>query len=353
MFDEAPEDSLEPTQPRLAVVAMGGNALLPSNELGTPADQVQAARRISGSLLALLRDGFRVLVVHGNGPQVGRELLRSEEAANKVPPRALQNCVASTQGTMGFLLSQALRNTLAEAQFDLLVSNLNTQVLVNPQDPAFENPTKPIGPSYSAWRARELMKAHGWEMVEDSGRGWRQVVPSPKPVDILDLHGVEALLEANHIVIAGGGGGVPMVLGRSGEVTGVSGVVDKDLTAALFANHLGADLLVFLTAVDQISTHFGTSKQHDIGKSHRGEIRSLLDDGHFPAGSMGPKVEAALEFLDDGGAAVIVTSAKKLAAALADRAGTRITREPGELTARRQLALFPNQVAEATDPSST
>ena len=170
---------------------------------------------------------------------------------------------------------------------------------------------------------------------------------------ILDGKSVEALLEANHIVIAGGGGGVPMVLGRSGEVTGVSGVVDKDLTAALFANHLGADLLVFLTAVDQISTHFGTSKQHDIGKSHRGEIRTLLDDGHFPAGSMGPKVEAALEFLDDGGAAVIVTSAKKLSAALADRGGTRITREPGELTARRQLALFPNKVEEATDPSST
>ena len=353
MFEDAPDGSDEPTEPRLAVVALGGNALLPSSELGTPADQVKAARRISGSILSLLRDGFRVLIVHGNGPQVGRELLRSEEAANKVPPRALQNCVASTQGTMGFLLSQALRNTLSEAQFDHLVSNLNTQVLVNPDDPAFENPTKPIGPSYSPWRARELMKAHGWQMVEDSGRGWRQVVPSPRPVDILDLHGVEALLEANHMVIAGGGGGVPMVLGHNGEMTSVSGVVDKDLTAALFANHLGADLLIFLTAVDQISTNFGTQKQKDIGKTDRRAVRELLDNGHFPAGSMGPKVEAALEFLDDGGAAVVVTSARKLAAALADRAGTRITREPGELKARRQMALFPAQDDPETAPPSS
>ena len=352
MFQEAPDSSDNQTHPRLAVVAMGGNALLPSNELGTPADQVEAARRISRSVVALLREGFRVLIVHGNGPQVGRELLRSEEAANKVPPRALQNCVASTQGTMGFLLSQALRNTLAEAQVELPVSNLNTQVLVNPADPAFENPTKPIGPAYSAWRARELMKAHGWEMVEDSGRGWRQVVPSPRPVDILDLHGVETLLEADHLVIAGGGGGVPMVMGAAGEIAGISGVVDKDLTAALFANHLGADLLVFLTAVDQISTNFGTSKQKNLGKTDRAEVRQLLDDGHFPPGSMGPKIEAALEFLDDGGAGVVVTSAKKLAAALADRAGTRITRDQGALTARRQLALFPDSGGDATDSSS-
>lgn len=350
MFQDAPDSSEEQTRPRLAVVAMGGNALLPSNELGTPAEQVKAARRISRSVLALLREGFRVLIVHGNGPQVGRELLRSEEAANKVPPRALQNCVASTQGTMGFLLSQALRNTLTEAQMDHLVSNLNTQVVVNPADPAFENPTKPIGPSYSPWRARELMKAHGWEMVEDSGRGWRQVVPSPRPVDILDLHGAEALLEADHLVIAGGGGGVPMVLSETGEITGVSGVVDKDLTAALFANHLGADLLIFLTAVDQVAIDFGTSKQKEIGKTDRAEIRQLLDDGHFPPGSMGPKIEAALEFLDDGGASVVITSAKKLAAALADRTGTRITRDQGEVTARRQLALFPDR--DAADSSS-
>lgn len=350
MIKDAPDRSEDQTSPALAVVAMGGNALLPSDVLGTPGDQVKAARRISRSVLSLLREGFRVLIVHGNGPQVGRELLRSEEAANKVPPRALQSCVASTQGTMGFLLSQALRNTLVEAEVDHLVSNLNTQVLVNPDDPAFEKPTKPIGPSYSAWRARELMKAHGWHMVEDSGRGWRQVVPSPRPVDILDLHGVETLLEADHLVIAGGGGGVPMALHQSGEIGGVSGVVDKDLTAALFANHLGADLLIFLTAVEQVSTHFGTSKQKDIGKTDRAEIRQLLDDGHFPDGSMGPKVEAALEFLDDGGACAVITSAKKLAAALADRAGTRITRDQGEVTARRQLPLFPDR--DAADSST-
>lgn len=348
MFTDAPENASEATEPKLAVVAMGGNALLPSNEHGTPVEQVLAARRISGALLSLFRDGYRVLVVHGNGPQVGRELLRSEEAANKVPARALQNCVASTQGTMGFLLSQALRNTVADAQFDLLISNLNTQVLVNPDDPAFKNPTKPIGPSYSAWRARELMKAHGWEMVEDSGRGWRQVVASPRPVDILDLTGVEVLLDAGHVVIAGGGGGVPMVLGHNGEISGIAGVVDKDLTAALFANHLDADLLIFLTAVDQISTHFGTSQEKALGKLDRHELRALLDDGHFPSGSMGPKVEAALEFLDDGGSAVVVTSAKKLAAALADRSGTRITREAGDAETRRQLALFSSQDSEAT-----
>jgi carbamate kinase len=354
MFADDTDTLDESNPPRLAVVAMGGNALLPSTELGTPEDQIQAARRIARAVTSLVREGYRVLAVHGNGPQVGRELLRSEEAANKVPARALQHCVASTQGTMGFLLTQAMRNSLREVESDRPVSTVLTQVLVSPDDDAFENPTKPIGPTYSEWRAKELMKAHGWQMVEDSGRGWRQVVASPRPVDVLDVESVEVLLEAGHLVIAGGGGGVPMIIDEDGELQSVSGVVDKDLTAALLANHLGADILVFLTEVDHVAANFGAPDEKPLGKTHRAEVRALLDDGHFPAGSMGPKIEAALEFLDDGGAGVIITSAKKLSAALADRAGTRITREEHDGTVRRQLTLFPAAgMEDAPSPPTT
>ena len=341
MDQDASHRAEEAPRPRLAVVALGGNALLPADDLGTPKDQIRAARRIAKPIVSLVREGLRVLVVHGNGPQVGRELLRSEEAATKVPPRALQHCVASTQGTMGYLLTQALRNVLRTSGVERQVTSLLTQVLVSPDDPAFDNPTKPIGPFYSSWRARELTKNHGWQMVEDAGRGWRQIVPSPRPIDVLDIAGIEALVDAHHVVIAGGGGGVPVSIDSRGNIAGVSGVVDKDRTAALLANLLGADLFIVLTAVDHIYLNFGKTDQRALEHTHREELRALLAEGQFPPGNMGPKIEAALDFLDDGGAGAIITSARKLTAALADRAGTRITRDPHDVSVRRQLALFP------------
>ncbi|MEC9072981.1 MAG: carbamate kinase [Myxococcota bacterium] len=343
-------------RPALAVVAVGGHALLSEEAIGTPRDQATAARKFTRALVPLIREGYRVLLVHGNGPQVGRELLRSEEASIKVPPRRLYGCVASTQGTMGYLLTQGLRNVLRSAGIKRPVSTVLTQVLVSPDDPEFDTPTKPVGPFYTAWRARELARSTGQRMVEDAGRGWRTVVPSPRPLDVMEVDSIEALLDAEHIVIAGGGGGIPVSVDGRGNLQGVDGVVDKDRTAALLANQLGADIFVVLTAVENIYVDFGRPGQTALNHVTRDELREHADAGQFPPGSMGPKVEAALDFLDDGGASVIITHAGKLTAALSDRAGTRISRDPTSSGMRRQLPLFegaPDDDSDAEDTEST
>lgn len=336
-------DELEalPVTERLAVVAVGGNALIPSDVVGTHKEQVRAARGLARSILVMLREGYRVLVVHGNGPQVGRELILNEEASTKIPPRPLDVCVAATQGTMGYLIGHQLRNELKKAGLKRPVSNVTTTVLVSRQDPAFGRPTKPVGPFYSEYRARELSKgSSGYEMVEDSGRGYRRVVASPKPLDVIDLDSVDALLAAGHVVIAGGGGGVPVIVNDRGELEGVEAVIDKDRTSALMGNLLGADVLILLTGIEHVFVNFGRTDQRMLEHVTVDELRAHHDAGQFPAGSMGPKVEAALSFLDDGGATAVITSIDKLAAAINDRTGTRITRELGEHAVRRQLDLF-------------
>jgi carbamate kinase len=343
------DDAESPRPNRLAVLAIGGNALLPRNEPGTMAQQQRAARKVAGCVVALAREGTRVLVVHGNGPQVGRELVRNEEATTKLPPRPLDACVAATQGTMGYLLSTAIRNALRSSGMRREVAVLLSEVLVSAGDPAFDEPTKPVGPFHTMWRARELMRTRNVKMIEDAGRGWRQVVASPRPVDILGLEAIEALLGLDHIVVAGGGGGVPVAVDARGTMRGLEGVIDKDRTAALMANNLGADLLVVLTPVDHVYVNFGQTDQRALERVGREEVRALLDAGHFPPGSMGPKIEAALDFLDDGGSTVIITSPQRLVAALADRAGTRIVRDDEPTAVRRQLMLFPTDDADESE----
>ncbi len=337
-------DDLTETNPpaRLAVLAIGGNALLKKDEVGTHREQVRAARKVARAIVELLREGYRVLVVHGNGPQVGRELLRNEEASTKVPPQPLDVCVAATQGSMGYLLTNELRNVMKAAGLVRPVACLLTQVLVSREDPAWQQATKPVGHFYSAWRARELMKTTGVHMVEDAGRGWRRVVPSPKPLDVFDLESVQVLLDAKQVVVAGGGGGVATAVDGRGGYVGLEAVVDKDRTSALLGAHLGADLLVLITAVDNVYVSFGQPGQRVLEQVSASELRELHAAGHFPPGSMGPKIEAALDFIDDGGAAVIITSPERLVAALADRAGTRVTRDPEGRAVRRQLNLFPD-----------
>jgi carbamate kinase len=330
------------TRSALAVLALGGNALITTDQVGTQREQLRNARRAAGAIVTLARSGFRVLVVHGNGPQVGRELLRNEESSTKIPPHSLDVCVAATQGTMGFLLALETANALRRVQLKTPVSPVMTQVLINPEDAAFQNPTKPIGPFYNNWRAKALMKTEGVHMVEDAGRGWRRVVASPPPLEVLNLDSVEALLSAGHIVIAGGGGGVPVAVDPKGQLTGVEAVVDKDRTAAMLAGDLGAELLVLLTGVDQIYANFGRTDQSPLERVSVVELRALYEAGQFPPGSMGPKVESALEFVEDGGVQAIITSAAKFAAALADRAGTRIAAVADEgAPMRRQISLFP------------
>lgn len=326
--------------PPVAVLAFGGNALIRPNQLGTAREQRRSAHRAARSVLLLLREGYRVLLVHGNGPQVGRELIRSEEAVTKIPPQPLDGCVASTQGSMGHELTLAIRNVLKRAGLRTPVSAVLTQALVSTEDRAFAEPTKPVGPFFGEWRAKELMRGSRWRMVEDAGRGWRRVVPSPQPLDILGFDTIETLLDAGHVVLAAGGGGVPVAVDGRGDFIGAEAVIDKDRTAALLANYVGAQLLVLLTAVDHVYINFGRTDQETLEHVGADDLRVLHEERQFAPGSMGPKVEAALTFLDDGGDMVLITSADKLAAALANRAGTRITQAGAKSSVRRQLPLF-------------
>lgn len=326
----------------IAVLAFGGNALIPHDQTGTHREQIRMARKAARSVIGLVREGFRVLVVHGNGPQVGRELLRNEETSTKIPPHPLDMCVASTQGTMGYLLDLEVRNELRRLQMTWPVSTVLTYTLVGLDDPAFQEPTKPIGPFLSEWRARSLMKSGEMHMVEDAGRGWRRVVPSPRPCEIVNMDSIEALLDAGHVVFAAGGGGIPVAVDARGQLIGVEAVVDKDRTAALLANDLEAELLVLLTGVEQVYLNFGRTDQRALERISAGDLRELYRAGHFPPGSMGPKVEATLEFIEDGGTNAIITNADKFTAALAGRAGTRVTKVVDDGPIIRQISLFPS-----------
>jgi carbamate kinase len=332
----APAQSTKP----LAVVAVGGNAILREDQAGTQREQVLAARKMAEAILVVLREGYRLLVVHGNGPQVGRELVRSEEASTKVPPRTLHACVASTQGTMGSLLETEIRNLCRRSGPPTPVTAVVTHVLVSPNDPGFDRPTKPIGPFYSAWRAKELGKTRAWHLVEDAGRGWRQVVPSPRPLEVLEVDAIEQLLEAGHLVIAGGGGGIPVYVDDRGQLAGSDAVIDKDYTAGLLAEKLGAEVLATLTAVESVYVHYRRPEQRALERVSAAELRRFEENGHFAAGSMGPKVAAALAFVEAGGSTAIITTAEKLPAALADRAGTRIVAVLEAPALKRQIELF-------------
>ena len=316
---------------RRAVVAIGGNALLRAGQNGQTAELVAAADEVALSILPLVRAGWSVLFIHGNGPQVGVELLRNEEASTKVPPFGLDMCVASTQGSMGALLEVSLRNALSGAGLGRDVAVLVSLARVDRVDPAFKRPTKPIGLFYSRYRASQLvadLRHRGWDMIEDSGRGWRPVVPSPKPQSVLSSAAADTLLSAGFLVIAGGGGGVPVR--ADGRLEGVEAVIDKDRTAALMARELRADLLVFLTAVSAVELNFGTTFAKRLLVMKPEEARRYHAEGHFPPGSMGPKVEASIDFAAAGGTALI-TSAEALEAALDGRDGTRITIEDCEI----------------------
>ena len=347
-----PEDPDKPAVPgsRIAVLAVGGNALIREGQVGTLREQERAADKVAANILALIREGYRVVVVHGNGPQVGRELIRSEEASTKVPPHSLDVCVASTQGSIGNLLMRALRNQMKRSGMTRPVSVVVTQVLVSEQDPAFHQPTKPVGPFLSAWRAKEISRANGHKVVEDAGRGWRRVVPSPKPLDVFGIEAIETLLEAKHVVIAGGGGGIPVAVNAKGRLEGVDAVIDKDRTAALIAGFVGADVLAILTAVDNVFVDFGKPEQRALEQVDTSLMRDYLDQGHFATGSMGPKVESALYFIEEGGSAAIITSPERLVAALNDRAGTRITGMGSTgAVVKRQLRLFEDPDSDGPD----
>lgn len=299
------------------IVALGGNALMRENERGTAAEQLANLRRALPELAPLFEE-TRVVVTHGNGPQVGQMLLRQERAADEVPPHPLWLAVAETQAEIGALISTELR-----ALVERPVACVLTHVRVDGDDPAFREPTKPIGPFYSQAEADRLEHERRWTIVADAGRGYRRVVPSPKPLEIVELAPIRTLLEAGALTIACGGGGIPVVA-RDGQLRGVDAVIDKDRASALLASALGAERLVILTATDAVYRDFGGPEQAPVRSLGADEAEALLPE--LAEGSMRPKVEATVAFVRETGGAALVTSPAALADALAGRAGTWIRR---------------------------
>jgi len=308
---------------RIAVVAFGGNALILKGEPGHEQDQIRHAEALADSLLSFLKRGYRLLLVHGNGPQVGNSLIRVEESSPKVPGLSLSTCVAQTGGSIGHFLELALRNAGEKEGFPVEVASVLTQVLVDENDPRIKKPSKPVGPFYTRYRADYLVRMFNWDLVDDAGRGYRRVVASPKPVRVLNDSLVTALLEQAHVVVAGGGGGIP-VTKKDGKLAGVEAVIDKDYTAAMLAKTVNADLFLILTAVDHVSLDFGTDNEKRIGRATVSEAEKWLADGQFLPGSMGPKIDASVDFARERGGTVLITSVEALPDALAERAGTRI-----------------------------
>lgn len=308
----------------LAVVAMGGHAFMQEGEQGTIQEHERNAGRVAEALMCLVERGYRLVVTHGNGPQVGSLLTQQELAGNEVEPMPLDVLVAMTEGSLGYILQQALLNRLRHQASPRRVVTTVTQVLVDASDPAFQDPVKPIGPFLKEEVARAKARELGWEIRQDPERGWRRVVPSPMPLEVLQHPMIREAAREGHIVIAAGGGGIPVLQEPDGSFTGVEGVVDKDLTSAVLADRVGASLLVILTAVPNVYRDFGTPEQTRLRAVTLEEMEGLTADGHFPPGSMGPKVEAVMRFLRAGGARGLITDIDSLPDALEGRAGTHV-----------------------------
>lgn len=308
------------------VIALGGNAISKPGLRGTIQEQFYATFESMEHVAELVINGFdRIILSHGNGPQVGAAILRSEMAGKTIYPLPMDICVADTQGGMGYMIQQVLTNCLRKRGVKLPVVTAITQVMIDVHDPAFDNPTKPVGMFYSEREAKELEVGRGWTMKEDAGRGWRRVVPSPKPIKILEAEPIKAMFDKGYIVIAGGGGGVPVGINRHNSYYGAEAVVDKDLTSAILATEIGAETLIILTAVEHAYIDFRGPNQRALADLKASEIRTHMDHGEFADGSMKPKIEACLNFLDGGGKCAIITSISKCLAALRGKTGTRIT----------------------------
>ena len=310
--------------PKRIIVALGGNAIHPAGIKGTSEEQIAIAEETADVLLPLLKLENELIITHGNGPGIGKVLMRQALAHKQVAPMSLDICVANTQGVTAYLLVQAFENALRKAGNQRHVVGLVTQVEVDANDPGFKNPTKPVGYFYNEKEAENLTEKMGWTMKEDSGRGWRMVVASPKPKHICDISLFEYLSSNGTIVIAGGGGGVPVVRNSQGLRSGVEAVIDKDLTPAHMANVLGFKDIMILTAVSQVAINFGKPEQQELGHITVSEAKKYFEEGQFPAGSMGPKIEAAIRFIEGGGKRATIAHLEEALPALLGKAGTHI-----------------------------
>ncbi len=309
---------------KIALIAFGGNAILPENQRGLQSEQIKNAQKAARLMIHVVKKGYDLILVHGNGPQVGNLLIQMEESITKVPPYSLEVCDAMTEGSMGFMLEKSIINELRKNSVDKDVATLITQVVVDREDQAFENPTKPVGPFYTKYRAQMLRREKKWTMIEDAGRGYRKVVPSPRPIDVIPKRVIRDLVHSGKIVIALGGGGVPVIINGRGLFQGVEAVIDKDYAASLVAREVKADLFIILTNVERVYLNYGKPEQEPIGVMTVKQAEEYLSQGQFPAGSMGPKIKAAIEYIKGGGKEVLITSANHLKASLINRSGTKI-----------------------------
>lgn len=307
------------------LIAIGGNAIHPTRRPGTVEQQIEFAVKTGNALLPILTRDNQLVITHGNGPVVGKILMRQILSRDAVPPMSMDVCVAHSQGGIAYLLMQNLENALRNVGNPRHVVCLLTQVEVDPDDPAFANPTKPVGSFYSERDAQDIGQKLGWTMKEDAGRGWRYVVPSPRPKHIVDISLIETIANSGAVVIAGGGGGIPVVRNADGTRHGVEAVIDKDLSSAHMANVLGVETLMILTAVDKVYINFGQDNQQALADVSLDEVVSLFDNGEFADGSMGPKVEACINFLRGGGKRAVIAHLDDAEAALQGSAGTQIT----------------------------
>jgi len=309
---------------KLIVLAFGGNAIIRQGQYGEIHSQFANTREVLEGIVEPVKKGAGLIIVHGNGPQVGYEMIRSQTAHPEAPELPLGVLVADTEGGMGYMIQQSLQNVLWKNNLKKPVVTILTQVVVDRNDPRLQNPTKPVGRFFTEEEAAQLSREKGWIMKEDSGRGWRMVVPSPEPIKIIERKTISRLVEDGVIVIAGGGGGIPIVVEENGDFEGQDVVIDKDLTAALIGNSCNADTLIVATDINKVSLNFNTPEQVDLDRISIKEAEEYLEEGHFAEGSMGPKIKASIKFLQNGGKNVVICSPGQITEALEGQAGTTI-----------------------------
>lgn len=310
---------------RTVVVALGGHAISRPGVPDTIANQFKHTREALPPIIEMAREGFRIVITHGNGPQVGNALLRAELARGVAPDLPLGILDADTEGGMGYMIEQSLQNGLHLNGIDRKVATIVTQILVDRDDPSVDDPTKFVGRFYTKEEANNLARENGWAVKEDPGRGWRRVVPSPMPLEIINHEVIKILVEKGVIVIAAGGGGIPVFLEDDGRLEGMDAVIDKDRASAILGLEIGADTLQIMTEIDGVYLNYGSRDQKKLGKLSLSEARAYLEQGQFPAGSMGPKIESAIKFIEGGGERVVISSVHEGYLALKGKAGTMIT----------------------------
>ncbi len=311
---------------KTAVVALGGNAITQPGIEDTIATQFANTRKSLDGVVELVRAGYKLAITHGNGPQVGNAILRVELARGQAPILPLGICVADTEGGMGYMIEQSLRNRLKKEGVNRSVVTIITQVLIDHNDPQIANPSKFVGQFYTEEEAKRFASERNWVVKKDSDRGWRRVVASPQPLSVVESDTIKALVDNGAIVITAGGGGIPVYIDSKGNLEGEDAVIDKDLASAVLGKDIGSEILIILTSVDKAAINFGKNNERWLDKMTLSEAKRYLKEGHFPAGSMGPKIQAAVQFIENGGSEVIITSFNNAGRALEGSAGTRIVR---------------------------